>query len=64
MFPVDINHLLQVLVSVDDEDRGWEGIFLVDQPALVQVVELLQILQGNLVLLTPGADVDSLQGLY
>ena len=63
MFLVDIHHFLQVLVGVDDEDRGWERIFLVNQPALVQVVELLQILQGNLVLLTPGADVDSLQGL-
>ena len=64
MFPVDVHHLLQVLVGIDDEDRSGQGIFLVYQPALVKVVELLEVLQGNLVLLTAGSDVDSLQRLW
>ena len=64
MFPVDVHHLLQVLVGIDDEDGGGQGIFLVHQPALVEVVELLEVLQGNLVLLTAGSDVDSLQRLW
>ena len=63
VFLVNILHLLQILVSIDDEDRGRQRIFLVDQPALVKVVELLQILQRNLILLTAGSDVDSLQSL-
>ena len=63
MFLVNILHLLQILVSIDDENWGRQRIFLVDQPALVQVVELLQILQRNLVLLTAGSDIDSLQSL-
>ena len=60
---INIHHFLLVLVSIDDEDRSGEGKFFIHQPALVQIVELLQILQGNLVLLTAGSYVDSFQYL-
>ena len=54
---------MKVFVSIDDEDGSRERIFLVDQPTLVKIVQLLQILQWNLILLTASPDVDSLQSL-
>ena len=34
-------------VSIYDENRGRDGVLLVDQPVLVQVVQLLQVVQRD-----------------